>query len=538
MRNYLQIIQSALGESNLEKILKDDSKKLYYFFYCKTELPEKFKGLPRVWYFGVLPELNLSNNSFTKCKEEIIEEAREIINSSLKHKKLPLVIACDDIRLHLSDVLNFDNEPVFFLDKANLVGKDFAPKDIKESPVLKAVKNKFDNNEMLQYFTPYTPNIPVTDWRFFGRKDELKEVVESHSNYFIVGSRKVGKTSLLQETRRQLENDGQRVYWIASQNADGIQQVYDELSRNLSERETYQAMKSSKAINSDFLTTIIKKLKAKQPTENRRITLIFDELGNVLSKYGRDAWRFMGTLRELSHNKDVRIIISAFQEVFIKQYNDFDSPYVNFGTTLKIRSFTKSEIDDILINPLSIWGVIKSKSELNNIIRNYFGGHPLILQYLGSYLFKRLFINERKSVDALVQELIHGNLDIFENAVDEIFKIDNSYLERYIFLKTCILFTNKEELTTQIMKQSTVELILEEIGIASSLDERIFLLDRLTLRGLLTQDHNANSNYSIAAPIVFYYLKRHGGNIDHLVNDLLKEIRKSGMVELNFLIST
>jgi AAA domain len=513
MRNDLQLIQSAIASidltnSDIDRLLNKEST---FITLYAVRLPKKFKGLPSIWFFGILPDQGSIDDD-----QRIIGEANSLIRDLIKEVEIPIVFISDDQRIHFGDELSFNEQPVFFLDKFELPGKDNFSKNVKQSPILLSARRKFKNSEVSYYLSPYSPNTPVNGWRFFGRKKEIRDIIESRSNYFVIGARRIGKTSLLQEIRRQLKKKGENVYWIECQYAEKIQDVMDEIAKNLSYRDYHQIQHTGKNVDFNFLTTVLKRLKGDQ----RNLVLIFDEIGNVIAKnFGNDSWRFIGALREISHNSEVRIVASAFQEIIHKQMSNPEGPFVNFGTNIKINSFTNDEIEDLLISPLNFWGKLRGKKDLANKIRKNFGAHPLILQYLGKRVFELLIKDEEKFIDDAIDEFFIGlNLSYFEAAVTDIyFKI--GYLERYLFLRFCVdIDSANKEIATEEIKQNGLKTILDNIGIESDLDSRMSLLERLSLRGLLAQDISNKSIYKIDCPVVYSYLKKF-----HSVHELLQE---------------
>jgi len=520
MRTDIQLIQSALADYDypVSNINLDNNKSTDYFNFYAVELPEKFKGLPSTWYFAIHKVINPED-----LYKESINESRKLIQHAIKVEELPLAIIHSS-KITFSGTVQFANTAVFFITIDALPIKKSSAFEMRDTPILVAVKNKFTKNEAPFWLSPYTPNNPVMDWRFFGRKKEIKDLVESNSNYFVVGARRIGKTSLLKEAKRLLEENNQIVHFIPVQEATTLQAVIELIAQKISAKYSYKAMQLAKEIDLNYLTTILKRLKG----DKKRIILIFDELGNVLEHNKRDEWKFIGTLRELSQTNDIRIIISAFQEIFIKQYSDFSGPYINFGTIMKVNVFSNSEIDDIITDPLSVWVDIPDKKEFNKSIRKYFGRQPLILQYLGFYLFQKILLEKRTSISSYMADIIKGHgLKNFRSAIDDVFTYNNSYLERYLFLKICITAAEKNaeiDLTTIDITHSYVETLLKEVKVESTLDERLFLLERMSMKGLLYQDEANFSIYHIGSPIVFYYLKQFHHPIEGLCSDYRKEI--------------
>lgn len=520
MRNDLLLIQSALADKNLsnDDLLKISDYGTNTINLYSLKLPEKFKGLPRKWHFGVLPE----QEKFKKnTKNLIFKEANEVITLLLKDKgQYPIVFISDDSNINFGDELTYRDKAVFFLNKNQLPGKEHFPKVPQDAPVLQAARSKFKNSEATIYLSPYSPNIPVNDWKFFGRKKEINAILKSESNFFILGARRMGKTSLLQELKRQLQENGETVYWIECQYKDKIQDIINDILNRISSRDYYRALMKDKGIELNFLTTILRNLKG----DKRNITLIFDELGNVINKIGDNAWKFVGALREVSHNYNIRIIVSAFQEIIIKQ-RDFEGPFVNFGETIHLSAFTKNEIVELLIEPLYFWGKIESKSGVENKVKKYFGGHPLVLQFVGKRVIEMILQYEEKTVDKIIDKIIDDEMNYFASAVDDLFLKIDSYLERYVFLSLCIEFdtTLRKEIALVDITQNTLQNILVKANIKLDLDKRVLLLNRLTLRGLLSQSFSNKNQYRIECPIIYHYLKSYYSPIE-LAQAYLNEI--------------
>jgi len=527
MRTDLQLIQSAIAEYNsFTYNLKEDFDGEFIRYY-NVHLPDKFKGLPSIWFFGILPSHN--NTEQHENKKSILTEARKLINHSVQTSQFPLVLLSDIQNVNFNSEFSHYANPVFFLDKNDLPGRDFAARDVRETPILLAVKHKVGPDEAPLALSPYSPNSPVNDWRFFGRKNEMRELVDSIGNYFIIGARRIGKTSLLQEVKIRLEERGYAVYLIQVQNLETIGQVVEEIAANLSYRDLYQARQSAKQIDANFLTIVLKRLRANK----KKLVLILDEIGNVLSKSKTDDWNFMGTLREISQNMDLRVFASAFQEIFVKQYNEFGGPFINFGNTLYVNVFTRSEVDELLVQPLNLWGEIGDRQQVLNLIFDHFGSYPLVLQFLGTILFKRIFTNKGKKIEIILRDIIDGDdLKLMENAVNEIYSRNNSIIERLVFLKLCMnIDENHQKLIKADINQLEIKKILEEIAVVSTLDQRASLLERLSMRGLLHRNENKFNIYHIASPIVWHFLNRFD-SIDEYYQNLLIEVQEQKLESL------
>ncbi|CAG5006595.1 hypothetical protein DYBT9275_03859 [Dyadobacter sp. CECT 9275] len=523
MRTELQLIQSAIADFNFAEAKTEIHPEYKYFKLFEIYLPDRFRGLPTQWKFAILLQQGEENYPLVS-KQEIVQEGNRLKSKMTSQSEFPLVIISDDVRVNVEKELVDANDNVFFLDKFRLPGKISDGVPVRNTPIILAVKSKFEKNGKGNYalsLSPYTPNIPVEGWRFFGRHRELEQIMSSKSNCFILGARKTGKSSILAEAKRKLSSSGFIVHDIGVQYAISFGEVVNAMVAKLSVRDAYYAQRDSELLETNFVLNVIKRLRGE---DKKRTVLIFDELGNVMRRDSRNIWNFMGILRDLSQKGEIRVLASAFQEIYIRTYKDSDSPLVNFGTMIEINLFSRSEVEEILIKPLSVWYEIEDQNELLSQIRKKFGFHPLILQWIGEYTFKRIFHSKDKKVANHINRLLNEDIKFFKNAFQEIYEKNHSLLEKYLFLKFCKdARDERRELSTIEIKQISLNTELKRFKIESSLDERNYFLYRLSLKGLFYQDESNGLIFKIATPILYYYYES-SNDIAEALFDMESEI--------------
>ncbi|HLK30742.1 MAG TPA: hypothetical protein VKT28_19350 [Puia sp.] len=519
MRSDLQLIQSAIADFDFNKLENEYLKDSKYFNLYNILLPSKFKGLPSKWYFAILPQQGEEGFKLLN-KDEIISEGNSLISELIENDKLPLVILSDDIRLNAVNEFRNVKEAVFFINKTFLPGQAGAAQIIRNTPIIQAAKAKLEKENYALYLSPYTPNIPVDGWKFFGRQKILNQVTQSKANVFLLGSRKIGKTSVLLEAEAQLKALGFSVLHVGVQYLQNFGAVVNAMVSQLSSRDAYYAQRDTNILDSHFLLNVLKRLKG----DKKKFVIVLDEIGNVMRKDPRNAWNFFGVLRDLSHTGEIRVLASAFQEVYIRTYKDHDSPLLNFGNMIEINLFSKHEVEELLINPLSVWYEVEDKNELLSFIRKKFGFHPLILQYLGEYIYIKIFNSSNKRVSHYLNKILNEDLDYFKGAHDEIYKKNHDTLEKYVYVKWCFEARDKNiELSAIELRQTDLEIVLRKFTITSSLEERTYFLERLSLKGLFYQEESNRLQFKIATPIIYYYIEAHN-NIEELLFDWEYEI--------------
>lgn len=523
VRNDLQIIQSVISDISYDSPELLPSNSIGEFKFYRIVLPNRYKGLFPVWYFAIFNDNGriVDSNDIIKIKGD----AAKLIKNAIEEKLTPLILISDHTDIVFSNYFEYRDREIFFISKNDIPGRNNFLNNLKNAPFIRAVRNKYNISQLPEtlFTLPYQPNKPVRGWRFFGRKKEIEQIITNSSNFFVLGPRRIGKTSLLQEVEKRLTELGHKVYMIPVQDCINQGQIIAAIASKLSPKEVVRARQHTDTLGANFLTTLIRRLKGK----HQKFVLILDELGNVITKNDKDDWKIMGVLRELSHSGEIKVIISAFQEVLIKQYDEFEGPFVNFGSILKLNTFSHTETEEFLLEPLGIWGQIDDKNDILNLIISNFGTHPFILQYLGDYLFREIFKTGIEDVKTHIEELLENDdLQIFEGAVSEtFFTLKNSIL-KYAFLVICRdeeqrgnenLF--KAEITYEYLSK-----ILEDVGIISSFDERRFLLGQLETHGLIRPEINNKLKYKISAPIIYTYLKKYYNPIEDLIKELKSDI--------------
>jgi Bacterial TniB protein len=518
MRTDLQILRAAIGDESLplpERVADGDGR--FHLYQARLPLP-RYRGLPPVWNFAVASSFDRPLSA--REREELLAEARELIRKHL-HPSTPLVLVCEDPAIRLSDKLRYDDKNVFFVDEHMLPsGREISKNHPRSAAFIAAVRGKLDAQDLSTVlFDPYQPDKPATGWRFFGRRRELERLVSSDENFFVVGSRKIGKTSILNAAREQLQERGEAVYWPKIQHLSSAQQVVDAILQELSVRDVATAQRRKKVLNEDMLASVLRTLSARKG----RITLILDEVGNVIFKNRQEDWRLFGMLREFSHSGRLRVIMSGFQEFFLKQ-DDFASPFVNFAGVMRLGGFQDPEIEELLVEPLKLWGRVEEDSALRRMVTTRVGRHPYFLQFLGQAVFRTMFERRYPDAQAIVEDLLRDSLEIFQPPIESLFLRIRSAALRYLFLKRCHeAAAERAPIDQAELTDDWMERALSELHCPSTVHGRSWILDELQMRGLTVRGNATGSRQRIALPII-YSVMNASEDIDRYLEALARDI--------------
>jgi hypothetical protein len=504
MRTDEQLIQSALGDSAFSLGPDDtpDEKGLFNLYILS--LPDTFKrGLPPVWHFAVLRggikpgQKNLS--------KKILEDARSIVASHPKDER-PLVFLSDYPEVHLDDQLPQTQSRVFTLDHSELPGG--GPRKALEprlTPIVFAVRRRLDQQSSRMALCPYVRDMPAREWRFFGRRKELDRLVGSKENFMVIGARRIGKTSLLRQAKLELEKEGYDTVFVDAQTCVDERELTHAIMKEVSLRDFQALERRNQLTDERFLEMALKRLGGE-----RKMTILIDELGNVISQMKSDGWRVIGTLRRFAQSGRIRIIGSAFQEFFLKQQEDFAGPFVNFAATLRLNGFRDAEIDDFVVNPLQVWAETPNPGQIRDTVLQAVGRHPMLLQYFCHAVYSTVARQTILNLMNGVSDVIGNQMtEVFSEPVEEIFYRMSSSVLRYIFLSACLdAEARQKPLHSMVLDDDWIEKALSAAGYASNTTSRRNLLEGLEVRGLTQPVGGDHSVQLIIAPIVFRLIKR------------------------------
>jgi hypothetical protein len=526
MRTDEQLIQSALGDSAFALSSEDVSSEQGLFNLYVLTLPERFKrGLPPVWHFAVLSSgIKLGHKNLSK---KVLEDARAIIASHPKDDR-PLVFLSDYPEVHLDDQLPRTHSRVFALDHLELPGgtlrKALEP---RSTPIVLAVRRRLDQQSSKMALCPYVRDMPAREWRFFGRRRELDRLVGSKENFMVIGARRIGKTSLLRQAKLELEKEGYETVFVDAQTCIGERELTHAIMKEVSLRDFQALERRNQLTDERFLEMALKRLSGE-----RKMIILIDELGNVISQMKGDGWKVIGTLRQFAQSGRIRIIGSAFQEFFIKQQEDFGGPFVNFAATLRLNGFRDAEIDDFVTNPLQVWAETPNPSQVRETVLQAVGRHPMLLQYFCHAVYSNVARQTTANLMTGINDVIGNQItEVFSEPVEEIFYRMPSSVLRYLFLRGCLdAEVRQKSLHLMELNDDWTEKTLIAAGYASSTTSRRNLLEGLEVRGLTQPVGGDHSVQRIIAPVVFRFIKRtftsrsDGSGLERLVSKYKTEI--------------
>lgn len=536
MRSVTELIRVAIGQPEFDRIslCPRFADQAHHFQVQEVELPmPAFRGFPDQWIFAVLDESRITK---TTTPDAVRAEGRLILDRL--PDQMPLVYLSTDERFHLGDEFTLPKRHVFCLDAHDLPQTMTHETTPRYAPFVRAFRRVLSSrNPALLWFSPYQRGRPVSGWRFFGRKRELEQLLYTNDNYVIVGGRRTGKTSLMLEAHRALTELGEASYHVDVQPCRTPAEAVRAIMTVLSARDAASAMRRHEALGDKLLSQVLKTITAR----NRRTTLFLDELGNVIADLPREEWSFLGTLRQHAQSGKLRVVISCFQEVFLRQQSEFSGPLINFAKTMRLPLFSDRDVEEFVLTPLEFWEDLEehARRQLVSGAQSAVGYHPYFLQYYCHELLAGSLDGNETTMTVMRRshELLRDDEAItacFADCVREIYFNVPSAAIQFLFVSRCHEADRaNQELRRAEIDDEWVDEALRRIGYDTTVAGRRNLLEGMGVHGLTAALHGNPERQVVAAPMVYLYLKRTQPierYLEKLARDISREEGQWGLV--------
>lgn len=376
---------------------------------------------------------------------------------------------------------------------------------------------------------PYEISRPVVGSRFFGRETEINRIKNHpNKNYLVLGLRRAGKTSLLKEVIRRMdeadpEEDGRRRrFYLDCTVIDSEDEFYRALAVGLDPlhqkellREGSRAIRYRKLMFDRFYSI-----------HGGTITFFIDEIDRLLARIG-DEGTLLDVMRAASNefvNHDqvkVRFILSGFRMAMITS-NSRDSAF-DFADTMLLGPLQRSDVTKMIVGPLERLRItIANQTGVVSRIHRETGGLPHYIQLYCQTLLEMLDETQRDILTEDDLKYVYESLS-FQDYVLETFKQEATAEEKAIVYALTAQNLPQQTLYTQRM----IDGLLKQHNVPLRLNVLEDCCRNLRLAGVFgPQGGNA---YEFAVPI-FQQLLRETRDITLLLEKSIEEIDLSRMV--------
>lgn len=356
-----------------------------------------------------------------------------------------------------------------------------------------SIMNMIQNQVDLTIFKPYSDEGPTPVDMFYGRMREINSVLErvDDGSVAILGARRIGKTSMIQEIQRILEERGKAIYYMDCYDVFSYDTFLKRISLQWLSSETKAKKTMMPLKDSDDIKSWIYKLQEKE--KGKRIVFILDEVDELI-KYDQSQSRgekLFRMFRSLAQEQVCQFIFSG-ERLILEQLSNSISPFFNFVASVKVGLLDKKTAAQIVVEPMQLVGtLLREEEKITSIIYEWTSGHPSLIQFVCLKSLEKLNeTNSRELNDTIVSEIVSSTE--FRDKYLETFWSQSSYFEKAI----SVLVAKSPEIT-----QKSIYETLLKYGFDVSLEELQSGIRYLSLSHLLQVE---KEKYSIL-PLKFTY---------------------------------
>jgi hypothetical protein len=244
---------------------------------------------------------------------------------------------------------------------------------------------------------PYTPRVAgdVPQEMFYGRADEIHEIIDPLGTSFIYGGRQLGKSSLLRATARRFDNESSQRALYLDLKREGIGRirrpadVWDVLWDQLTQASVISAKKPQPRSLAEHLLAAVRTWLDARP--DRRLLLLLDECDDFLEADAAEKFptvsRLKGLLEET--NRRCKPVFAGLHQVQRFQ-NIPNQPLAHLGRPVLVGPLRPKAAFDLLDRPMRALGYRFASDELVNRVLAYCNNQPSLLQLFGEALVNHL----------------------------------------------------------------------------------------------------------------------------------------------------
>lgn len=228
----------------------------------------------------------------------------------------------------------------------------------------------------LTLVSPFYTKAPVPERMFYGREREIKDVrrkIKTHS-VALIGGRRIGKTSTLQQIERMLRapDSGQQPYYLDCHNSMSYSHFFSAIRRRWNI--------NTETPDPTAFEDVVRELRTRHP--NEQIVFLFDEVDRLLitDQAQEHSELLFRTFRALSNENQCKFIFSG-ERWLARAMGDSFSALFNFALPVPLMLLDKSVVGRLVAEPfemMNIW--LEDAPALITRIYEVSAGHPNIAQ--------------------------------------------------------------------------------------------------------------------------------------------------------------
>lgn len=256
---------------------------------------------------------------------------------------------------------------------------------------------------------------------FVGRTEIFKEITSNSKDYAIFGGRRIGKTSLLNEIKRELDKNGYVTTFHSLMSNSNTLFVANGILRELKTKNCIINLPLPIDHVENF-KVYMKEIYLNNPT--RKVAILLDEVDELIGNE-KDRHILIEMCRDLSNETEhqIKFIFAGFKKMYQEIHNKGiyekrNSPWRNFIDDTN-KQLAEIESPRELINEglKNILG-LKYSDDVVKLIEQYSSGHPAFLQLFCALL-----------VTSIAPRINRTNRNIFLDDVHRVFNNEREFIK-------------------------------------------------------------------------------------------------------------
>jgi hypothetical protein len=427
-RSHLWVILDSLGFLPVSSAHFSTEQVQNQMVVLKAKLIIPRDGSP-IPHFGSLSE-GRYNIALTwgKSFSEIFDSLE---NCHIRHETEPVILFIfNDLsieeRREFSHYCNKNSVSVLLVDRIVFI----FIMSLGESPTESRLRISFNATLPFSFNNPYAEaGRPPPAEMIFGRREEIKDVLDPTGPAMVYGGRQLGKSTILKEARERFHDPEENRYGVPgdSLNDDFTNYRGEVLNKKVSEDFWNKIGKAFKAADllpdmEIYSQEVVRELLMNDKSINVLIT--FDEVDKFLDLDFQNEFRTCSDLRQLTQDTEFRFKVVMAGLANVQRYARIPNfPLTQLGAPLAVGMMRTSDALSLIREPLASVGYFIDERAAYQILA-YTNRHPGLIQVFCHNLIKRL--SDRVST----KEIESPGYNINESEVRKVYQ--DSKVQGYI----------------------------------------------------------------------------------------------------------
>ena len=226
---------------------------------------------------------------------------------------------------------------------------------------------------------------------FYGRKEQMNKLIRSNFeiNFAVVGSRRIGKTTLILNLKKYLEKE--KMFRPVFLDCYRIHTISEFITLIVSELDVRSSQKVNISTFHDFMTRMKSKYK-------KKLILILDEIDELLEYDKTCNWQLSRIFHTMASEGVCKIIIAGYRRLY-QEINNQHSPLFKYYEQIRLKELDDVFARQLILEPLDDIGIrIKDRSGFSEKIMVLTSNHPQFIQFFCSQLIDLLNKENRNNV--------------------------------------------------------------------------------------------------------------------------------------------